>query len=383
MSGLPRVISDPVRVLFTIPNFITAGSGRAMLNIIERLDRSRFSPAVCVMKKGGKLDREVERLEIPFLEAPFTLPAKPYASLPRRAAEAARPFRDLEPALWHSFHYSDDYTEPLIARRAGARWIFTKKNMNWHRRSWYLRSLFASRIAAQNTDMMRDFFGNPLFRRKARLVPPGVNSEYFRPDAGSGDFRGDLGIPPGAVAVGCVAHLLPVKGIATLLRAAAPVPNLYLLLAGSRLDPEHAAFLDRTVAELSLAPRVRFLGEVSRVKEFLLELDIFVLPTWGRGEGCPVALLEAMACGRASVATDVPGSRDVIVPGKSGVLVPPQNAEALARALQELAAAPELRRALGQEARTRILERHTIEKEVAAYEALYGDLVPVPRGPRR
>ena len=73
--------NGPVRILFTIPNFITAGSGRAMLNIVERLDRKHFAPTVCVLKKGGNLDKEVERLGIPLLEAQFTIPAFPRWSL--------------------------------------------------------------------------------------------------------------------------------------------------------------------------------------------------------------------------------------------------------------------------------------------------------------
>src|SRR2546426_408567 len=78
-------MAAPSPILFTIPNFITAGSGRAMLNIIERLDRKRFAPGVCVSKKGGDLDTLVDRLGIPFLEADFTVPPRPYLTLVARA----------------------------------------------------------------------------------------------------------------------------------------------------------------------------------------------------------------------------------------------------------------------------------------------------------
>jgi hypothetical protein len=109
-----------------------------MLNIIERLDKSKFAPAVCVLQKGGDLDKEVESQGIPLLEAPFAICARPYSSLFWRAWRAAGPLRGGRYRLWHSFHYSDNYTEPIIARMAGARvWIYTKKNMNWDGRSWY------------------------------------------------------------------------------------------------------------------------------------------------------------------------------------------------------------------------------------------------------
>src|ERR1700733_10785909 len=123
--GGPRPsMNSPSPILFTIPNFITAGSGRAMLNIIERMDRRKFAPAVCVSRKGGDLDRVVDQLGLPFIEAPFTVQAKPYVTLPLRAWKAARAFRSYRFTIWHSFHYSDDYTEPVIARLSGAAsWI--------------------------------------------------------------------------------------------------------------------------------------------------------------------------------------------------------------------------------------------------------------------
>src|ERR1035438_5979768 len=125
-------MNRPVSILFTIPNFITAGSGRVMLNIVERLDRKRFAPIVCVARKGGALDAEVQALNIPFLEAPFTVPVKPYLTLLPRAFKAAQVFRPLKCSVWHSFHYADDYSEPLIARFAGAKaWVYTKKAMGW------------------------------------------------------------------------------------------------------------------------------------------------------------------------------------------------------------------------------------------------------------
>src|SRR4029453_18540993 len=162
-------MSKPIPILFTIPNFITAGSGRAMLNIVQRLDLNKYAPAVCVLQKGDSLDIEVGKTGIPLIEALFTVNAKPYAGLLNRARNAAKVFRGYGFQLWHSFHYSDDYTEPMIAHFAGARaWVYTKKNMNWGRRSWYLRTFLARRVAVQNSDMMRDFFSGPFFRRKAR-----------------------------------------------------------------------------------------------------------------------------------------------------------------------------------------------------------------------
>lgn len=349
-----------------------------MLNIIERLDSGRFQPAVCVMRKGGDLDGEVQRLGIPFLEAPFSVPALPYSTLMLRAWEAARAFRSYRFVLWHSFHYSDDYTEALIARLAGCRtWVYTKKNMNWNRRAWYVRTLLASRVVAQNTDMKRDFFRQGPFDHSC-LIPRGVDAERFYPGGDRGlRIREQLGLAADTVVAGCAAHLVPVKGHATLLRAAVSAAGVHILLAGKPLDQEYVTSLQSMARELGVRDRLHFLGGVQDVPAFLAELDIFILPTWAkwRMEGCPVALLEAMASGLACIATDIPGARDIIENGVSGILVPPEDETALARAIDELAASPQLRRQLGEAARRRILTHYTIEREVEQHEALYASLL--------
>jgi len=153
------VTENPIRILFTLPNFITAGSGRVLVNIVCGLDRSQFEPMVCVLKKGGSLEDELEASGIRILEHPFTVQAKPYIKLTKRAWAASRVFKPYKIDVWHSFNYSDDYTEAVIARMAGARaWVYTKKSMMWGTRAWILKSFLATRIVADNGDMPDLFF---------------------------------------------------------------------------------------------------------------------------------------------------------------------------------------------------------------------------------
>lgn len=366
-------MDKPIPILFTIPNFITAGSGRAMLNIIERLDRSKFSPAVCVQKKGGRLDEEAVKMGIPFIEAPFTFPAKPYFGIFERAKKAAAVFKPYGFKLWHSFNYSDDYTESLVARFAGARYLYTKKNMSWHRNAWYLRSFLASGIAAQNTDMMKDFFSGRLFSGKTELIPRGVDTEKFKIKP-EGSYRKSLGISESQTVMTCVAHLVPVKGHETVLKAMAEIPQkISFIIAGEPLDREYAESLHALSRNLKIEDRVYFMGGASDVAALLSETDIFVLPTrhkW-RMEGCPVSLLEAMSSSKACIASDIPGSRDIVRDGENGFLFAPEDSAALAAAIQKLVLSKETRERFEKAARETILKSYTIERETRDHERLY------------
>lgn len=344
-----------------------------MLNIVERLDRQIFSPAVCVSQRGGKLAQEVEGLGIPFIEADFTVSPKPYATLLSRIWTAAKVFRPYHFKLWHSFHYSDDYTEALIARFSGAKaWIYTKKNMGWGGRAWKMRSLFASAIAVQNSDMLTNFFSHSLYKRKTMLLPPGVDTKNFHPNLKPVlNLRSGLGINKDEIVIACVAELVPVKGHPYLLKAMAMLPNAHLILAGRPSDVIYTQQLHQLVGDLGISNRVHFLGKVDDIPALLAESDIFILPTVSKGEGCPVALLEAMACGKTCVATNVPGSRDLIQDQKNGLLAFPEDHESLSNALKTLISDPNLRIQLGQAAYQSILSSYTIDHEVIKYETLY------------
>ena len=141
------------------------------------------------------------------------------------------------------------------------------------------------------------------------------------------------------------------------------------------MDAEYTGKLHEQAMALQVSERVHFLDGVEDVPAFLAQLDIVAMPTTRQGEGCPVALLEAMACGKACVATDVPGSRDIIEDGVSGLLVEPENAIDLASAIQRLINDRQFRERMGKAARIRIEEHFSIEKEVAAHEKLYEEIL--------
>lgn len=367
-------MNKPIPILFTIPNFITAGSGNAMLNIVRSLDRKKYFPAVCVLKKGGYLDKEVDKLGIPFLEIPFSILARPYSTLIFRAWKIAQIFKPYKFKIWHSFHYLDDYTEPLIAKLAGAQnWIYTKKNMNWGTRAWKIRSFLAAGIAVQNSAMLDLFFKG--VKKNVEVIPPGVDIVRYFPVNQKKELKEKLGLAPSDILVGHSAHFVPVKNHPHLVRAVAGCQNknTHFVFAGRMGDDQYSAEIRKLVKDLNLEKRVHFLGEVQNMPEFLNSLDIFAFCS--HREACPVAVLEAMACGLPCVVTDIPGIRDMHIQRKTCIAVPPKDLEGFSAALDELAGSESLRNMMGKEAILRIKEKFSIRIEIDQYTQFYERLL--------
>jgi glycosyltransferase involved in cell wall biosynthesis len=120
---------------------------------------------------------------------------------------------------------------------------------------------------------------------------------------------------------------------------------------------------------LGLEADVSFLGFISDVPQFLAGIDIFVLPSLYEGLG--VAALEAMAAGKAVVASRVGGLAELVNDGENGFLVPPGDAEGLAAALAKLIRDKNLRAAFGQKGAARVREHFTIEQMAKKNEACY------------
>ena len=186
--------------------------------------------------------------------------------------------------------------------------------------------------------------------------------------------------PAPPVRVALVARMLRQKGVldavaaVRLLRARGLA--IELVLAGGP-DPDNPDSLDcRTLEAFAGEPGIEWLGPVEDVRTVWRRAAICVLPST-YGEGLPRTLLEAASCARPMVATDIPGCREVVRPGESGLLVPPHDAAALAAAIAELARDPVRRAAMGAAARAMIerqfAEGVIVRETLALYRAALAD----------
>jgi glycosyltransferase involved in cell wall biosynthesis len=201
------------------------------------------------------------------------------------------------------------------------------------------------------------------------VVPYGVDLTRFQPTARDG-------ARPSDVVLGAVARLSPEKGLDVLLTAAARLIDggmpLRVVLAG---EGPRRGRLTRLAERLGIAGRVDFRGEVphEQVPEVLAELDIFAMPS--RAEGFGVAALEAQAMELPVVASRVHGIPDVVEDGGTGLLVPPDDEEALADAIRRLADDARLRAAMGKAGRAFVQRRYRWQANAGQMERLYGHLV--------
>lgn len=207
-----------------------------------------------------------------------------------------------------------------------------------------------------------------------RVVPLGLDLE---PLAEPGEelrreSRGELGVGDDDVLLVFVGRVVPIKRLDLLLRALARArqsePRLQLAIVG---DSDVRPALERQAAELGIAAAVRFLGYRRELRPVFAAADVAVLSS--ANEGTPVSLIEAGAAGLPAVATDVGGVGEVVT-GETGVLVPPDDAEAFAAALLRMAGDPALRADRGRAARRRALDRYGAARLIRDIDALYGEL---------
>ena len=199
---------------------------------------------------------------------------------------------------------------------------------------------------------------------RAALVPPGVDSDVFVPS----------GPPTGndVVYVGRLQQTSRWKGVDTLLAAAAQVPTARLVLVG---DGDDVPTLRARAASLGIEDRVVWRGSLhgEELVGAYQSAAVVVLPSLTESESFGMTLVEAMACGRPVVGSDVGGIPFVVRDGVDGLLVPPGDAAALARALERLLSSPEELTRLGEAGRQAAVERwdwrHSVAGTLAELEA--------------
>ncbi|MCI4353373.1 MAG: glycosyltransferase family 4 protein [Thermoplasmata archaeon] len=209
--------------------------------------------------------------------------------------------------------------------------------------------------------------------RRLGIIPSTVDTRRFRPDLDGTEIRERLGLQNQRV-LAFTGRLVAHKGVDVILRALRDLPPDVSLLAvghGPRLSE-----LQSLARRFGVERRVRFCTEVSdeELPLYLRAADLFVFPSQNRLEGFGLVVAEAMASGLPVIIADMPGVREVIEPGREGLLVEPLIAHDLSEKILQLLDDPVRRAAMGAAARTRAVQRFSLEivarQLLRLYEAL-------------
>nr|WP_321233405.1 glycosyltransferase [uncultured Psychroserpens sp.] len=358
--------NSKIKVLFTIPNFDTAGSGKVVYDLVKGLDKTKFDIEIaCAHSKGGFFST-VESLGYPIHIFETKTAYRPYYSLIFRIWPVSKFYKKNNFDIIHSWQWSNDWTEAIAARIAGKKWIYTKKAMGFNKH-WKIKSYLADFIITIN-DEMKGYFPN---KKSQKLIPLGIDTTYYN----STQFKKN---ESAFFEVITVANLVPVKGIEVLIRAIHHLKDnsIRLLVLGDN-DNEYGKTVQELCSQLNMLDQVTFLGKQLDVRPYIAQSNLYVIPTLdqGRKEGMPMALVEAMSMGIPVLGSNITGINYVLKEFNE-FLFPANDAKTLADKIKHIKnLKSEEREKIGSALRGYSVKHFSMSTFLKAHEELYIHLI--------
>jgi len=367
-------MTERLRICQLITELAPAGAEQCVYELARRLDRQRFDVRVVALRGGAVADWLTrEGIPVTLLNVRGRWDAGKLFHL-------ARMLRREQIDILHTHLFHADFAGRLAAGLAGVPHVVHTVHtaeMRPRRGEFTFARLAAGRceriVAVSASAAEHHSRMSGLGRSRYTVIPNGVDAAaYQRDEQRREQLRREWGIGERPLAA-YVGRLGEEKGVDTLLAA---WRELYgcgravdLVIAG---DGELRGMVERFLAEPAAAG-VRMLGFTDDVRGVLSAADLLVMPSHWEGFG--LAAAEAMAAGLPVVATDVPGLREVVADGQTGLLVSPGEAAAVADAVMQLADDPAMRRRMGELGCARVIEHFSIDATIATHERLYAEVV--------
>lgn len=374
--GKDNSASGPLRVCFIITALGIGGAEHALLRILSRLDRTRIQPSLIVLGREDALAGAFREIGIEPVMLGLHAGQWPLGQIARFVDEV----RATRPDIIQGWMYHGNLAASFAAARLGvpACWSIHDTPDAAHAHSFFTRAVirlsgwYVGRVArifnvaARSADYCAAHLGWP--RERTTLLPNGVDTERFRPDAARRcAARQRWAVNDAQPVIGMVARWAPVKNHALFIEAgrrfADMHPDAVLVLVGKGLDDANTE-LAALIASQGLGGNMRLLGARNDVETLVPGFDIATLTS--RSEGFPNVLPEAMSCGVPAVSTDVGDARLII--GDTGRIAD-ATPEALAAAWDAVWASD--RAALGEAARARAIELCALDSIVARLQDAY------------
>ena len=357
------------KILFTTSNFKTAGSGKVIYDLVKGLDKSKFEVEIACGRDGGHFFKTISDLGLPIHVFSTKTSYRPYSSLYGRIRTIAAFYRSHNYDLVHSWQWSNDWTEAVAAKLAGIKWIYTKKAMGFKSKHWKIKSFLADFIITINNEM-QDYFP----RKKAQgLIPLGVDTKYYNPN----NFTIKKKLNNFHIVT--VANLVPLKGIETLLEAIAILKDsrISLSIVGD-CNNEYGSRMRDLSKKLKIDSQVNFIGKCSDVRPYLVEADLYVITTKDKGEGMPMALVEAMSMAVPVLGSNITGI-NYVLRAFPELLFKVADSQTLSKKIEEFHnLSIEKRNDKGNDLRTYCIDNFTIERFIKSHEELYHTILGLP-----
>jgi L-malate glycosyltransferase len=380
-----------IRLLKFITIFAIGGTERQVVNLARQIDRSQFDLQMACFRRTGQFLDEVISLGIPVSQ--YGIKKLYYPQTLWQQIRLARFLRKQRIQVLHTYGFHAAVFAVPAARLAGVPAIVVSIRdtgellTQSQRRVQQIACLLADSVLV-NAEAVRQWLiseGCPA--EKIDVIRNGVAFDRMQP-CGS-QIRHELGLESGVPLVAMLSRLNRLKGVEYLLKAAAEVAarfsEVHFLIVGDSppQDPDYKNQLEREARRLGLQRRVTFTGFRTDIPELLSELAVSILPSLS--EGLSNVLLESMAAGVPVLATTVGGNSEIVEDGVTGLLVPPRDSDALARALCLLLNNPSLAKRLGDAGKRKIRENYSVQRMVERTEHHYRKLlsgVSTPRAER-
>jgi len=363
-------MSKRIKILFTISNFNTAGSGKVVYDLVNGLDKTVFDIEIACSSNDGAFFKTIEELGIPIHIFNTKTPYKPYYNILKRINKISKFYRKHNYDIVHSWQWSSDWTEAMAARVVGVKWIYTKKAMGFSNKHWKIKSYLANYIITIN-DEMRTYFPN---KKAQALIPLGIDTEYYN----SNSIDNNRNYNDGVYKIITVANLVPVKGIEVLIEAVYKLKDksIELTILGNYSN-NYGQEMVALSEKLGMQNQINFLGKKRDVRPYIANSDLYVIPTLnkGRKEGMPMALVEAMSMAIPVLGSDITGVNFVLKEFKH-LLFSAGDATALVQKIKYLQlmdkqASLELKNSL----RKYCEENFAMDAFIQRHEALYKNIV--------
>lgn len=364
----------PRKILHVVPSLDQSGAEKQLVLLATGLPRDQFEVGVVALTRGGPLERPLAEAGIP-----VTLIGKRAKIDPLALARLVRTMRTFRPHLVQTWLLAGNTYGRLAARQARvARVVASERCVDLWKNRWELAvDRYLARwtdCIAVNSSGIRDFYvAHGLPAEKFEVIPNAVEPPPAML-ATREEICRELGVPSSSRLIGAVCRLWPQKRVKDLIWAADLLKvvrnDVHLVILG---DGPQRARLEKFRGQVRIEDRVHFLGHRGDVPRWLPHFDLLWLAS--EYEGMPNAILEAMAVGLPVVATDIPGNRDLVVPGETGLLVPVGDRAALAREAQRILDHPDLASRMSAAARIRAKTEFSVSRMIERYAQLYARLL--------